>query len=117
VTLASSFPPRFSWDAVRVPLFLAWSGAAPEVVQAASTFWTHDPNRAPAWVDLRSGSVAEYGICPGVQAIGAIAQLALSSGRRAAQLPSVAKDTYYSAALTLLSRMARAEMMVSPSDA
>jgi endoglucanase len=117
VTLASGFPPRFSWDAVRVPLFLAWAGEAPEVVQAANAFWNNTPGHAPAWVDLQSGAVAEYAVCPGVQAIGAIAAMAGSGGRRVAKVPTVASDSYFSAALTLLSRMALIEMKADASEA
>jgi endoglucanase len=116
VTLANSFPPRFSWDAVRVPLFLAWAGEAPETVEAASAFWNHNPNPAPAWVDLRSGMVADYPVCAGVQAIGAVAGWSLSGGKRTLKIPSVANDTYYSAALTLLSRMAGTEMRAAESE-
>ncbi len=116
VTLAKTFPPRFSWDAVRVPLFLAWAGEAPEVVQAASAFWSQNNNHAPAWVDLRSGAVADYAVCPGVQAIGAIAEQAGCKSKRVAKVPSVANDVYYSAALTLLSRMASAEMIVTANE-
>jgi endo-1,4-beta-D-glucanase Y len=106
---APSFPERFSYDAVRVPLFLAWSGLAPEVVQAAATFWRQSPQHPPAWVDLKTGMTAEYGAPPGVQAI---ATLAGSSRAKwhARPLPmTVAHDTYYSASLTLLSRLALTE--------
>ena len=117
VTPASGFPARFSWDAVRVPLFLAWAGEAPDVVQAATAFWNHTPGHAPAWVDLQSGAVADYAVCPGVQAIGAIAAMSGSGGRRIAKVPTVAKDTYFSAALTLLSRMALMQMKADVSEA
>ena len=116
-TIANNFPPRFSWDAVRVPLFLAWADEAPEVVQAAVAFWSHAPNHAPAWVDLRSSAVAEYSICPGVQGIAAVAAAAGRRGVHQPHLPTVAHDTYYSAALTLLSRMAVAERAVGAGEA
>ena len=117
LTLAQSFPPRFSWDAVRVPLFLAWAGEAPEVAQAAVAFWSHTPNHAPAWVDLRSSAEADYAICPGVQGIAAVAASAGRPGVHQPHLPTVARDMYYSATLTLLSRMAVAERAAGAGEA
>jgi endoglucanase len=116
IAMAASFPPRFSWDAVRVPLFLAWAGESPDVVQAASAFWSHTPDHPPAWVDLKSGATAQYAAPPGVQAIAAVAA---SSGRARADaptMPTVSNDTYYSAALTLLSRMALSERAANTSE-
>jgi endo-1,4-beta-D-glucanase Y len=105
---AESFPQRFAWDAVRIPLFLAWAGEAPEVVQAASAFWSYNSDHPPAWVDLQTGVVAEYAAPPGIQAIAAVAAFAHQGGP-APLLPTGANDTYYSAALTLLARMALGE--------
>jgi endoglucanase len=104
---AASFPQRFSWDAVRVPLFLAWGGIVPDVVRAAATFWQSAPLHPPAWVDLRTGEVADYAAPPGVQAIAKIARSQGSQSREITPIAlTVTNDTYYSAALTLLSRLA-----------
>jgi endoglucanase len=111
---SDSFPQRFSWDAVRVPLFLAWGGVAPDVVRAAATFWQSAPLHPPAWVDLRTGAVADYAAPPGVQAI---ANIARSQGSRSREITSIAltvtNDTYYSAALTLLARLAARQIASS----
>ena len=104
---AKGWPARFSWDAVRVPLNLAWAGLTDEPsLAAAAEFWT-DPERSqlPAWVDLSSGAFAPFAASAGV---GAIAQVARATrpGATTPDLPHVgAADDYYSAALVLLSRV------------
>lgn len=119
LAIAKGFPPRFSWDAVRVPLFLAWSGHAADTVDAASAFWSQLPGPPPAWVDLKSGETASYPAPPGIQAIAAIAASSLRGSTHSLQavnLPTVQNDLYYSAALTLLARMALREMSIAHNE-
>lgn len=110
LSLSSNWPPRFSFDAVRVPLYLAWAGLHGEpALTRVSNFWT-DPAHlyVPAWTDLTNDSLASYPASPGVMAIAH-----LVAGQRIASpisyplLPSVAQSPdYYSAALSLLVRAA-----------
>ncbi len=105
--LAPGPAPRCSYDAVRVPLHLAWSGsvAAPALV-ALAEFWAEaEPGAAPAWVDLRSNLIAPYRGDVGIQAV---AQLTVATVLgRAPALPRVEEATlYYPAALALQARMA-----------
>ncbi len=98
---AIGWPPRFSFDAVRVPLLLAWGGQRQEpAVAAALSFWT-DPARSPppAWIDLVSGAVAEYPASAGVRCIAAF----IANRFPAAPLPRLdASDDYYGSALKML---------------
>jgi endoglucanase len=107
LSLPDRWPPRFSFDAVRVPLMLAWAGETGHpALLAAHRFWT-DPRwrQPPAWVDLVSGQAAEFAASPGVRAIAAFVAARLAGG--AIALPSVNQsEDYYSAALTLLVRIA-----------
>jgi endoglucanase len=103
--LAPGWPPRFSFDAIRVPLYLAWSGLGDEPpVQAALLFWD-DPGHvhAPAWVDLGTGRISPY---PASEGIGAIRQLAraarLGSGGVGATPRLQERDDYYAAMLKIL---------------
>lgn len=99
---AVQWPPRCSFDAVRVPLYLGWGDvAAPAVTAAFARFYApRDGAPAPAWVDLETGAVAPYAASPGL----------LAAATPAADLPRVADAAdYYSAALTLLARIARRE--------
>lgn len=105
--LAPGPAPRFSYDGVRVPLHLAWSGsvAAPALL-ALAEFWA-DPDHAaaPAWVDLRSNLIAPYRGDAGIQAV---AQLTVATVLgRAFTLPRVEEAAlYYPASLALQCRLA-----------
>jgi endoglucanase len=99
---AEGWPPRFSFDAVRVPLLLAWAGRRQEpAAQAALRFWT-DPSFAapPAWADLRTDAVAGY---PASGGVAAIASLVAGRPFVAALAPS---DDYYASALKMLAGVA-----------
>jgi endoglucanase len=107
LSLADRQPPRFSFDAVRVPLFLAWDRSSPDALGRFAAFWGREPANAPAWVDLRTDAGAPYKPCGGVIAI---ATLVDSTFGQAGAVPAIsARDDYYSAALILLSRMALRE--------
>jgi endoglucanase len=120
-------PARFSYDAIRVPLWLAWAGAAAEADAAATDgghaalrdfvrYWRRFGPVPPAWIDVMSSQVAPYPAPSGMVAIGDLA-LGLTAGAndrnakanehslRSDDIPAVsASIDYYSAALTLLSR-------------
>lgn len=105
--LAPGPAPRFSYDGVRVPLHLIWSGsvAAPALL-ALAEFWAEPEHAAaPAWVDLRSNLIAPYRGDVGIQAV---AQLTVATviGRLSA-LPRVEEATlYYPASLAMQCRLA-----------
>jgi endo-1,4-beta-D-glucanase Y len=107
--IAGAWPPRFSFDAVRVPLLLAWAGeTAHPALRGALSFWA-DPRweAPPAWVDLVTGQAAGFAVSPGVAAIRIFATARIGAAGAAVALPSVnASGDYYSAALTLLTRVA-----------
>jgi endoglucanase len=111
---AAGWPARFSYDALRVPLWLGWAGLGREpAAQAALRFWS-DPRHArpPAWTDLHTDGVASDPAPAGVRAIGQMA-VAGTTGpenlrlRQAAAVPTVeqARD-YYEAILNCMIRLA-----------
>ncbi len=106
---APGWPARFSYDAIRVPLYAKWAGApVPDMLGAFARYWAAFPaGSAPAWVDLGTGATAPFAAGPGMEAV---ARLATSPGHRAEDpglLPSIASaPDYYSSALILLSRIA-----------
>ncbi len=106
---APPWPARFSYDAIRVPLYAAWARAPlPEMMAAFARYWSaFPPGTAPAWVDLATGATAPFAAGPG---IAAVARLATTPDRLAypvAALPTVASaPDYYQAALILLSHIA-----------
>lgn len=99
---------RFGDDAVRVPLYLAWSGRwqAPPIA-AAAQFW-NEPSHPfqPAWVRLSTGAISNYPASQGMAAIRAL--VSPRDAPRAAQPPGEDRG-YYSACLSLLTECAATE--------
>ena len=105
--LPSGRQARFSYDAVRVPLYLAWAGLDhhPALCDVAD-FWQSHPG-APAEVDLADDHLEHTPAGNGMLAVRSLALRAtgLSSGQSSPPSVSNASD-YYDAALGLLARMA-----------
>ncbi|WP_157220066.1 glycosyl hydrolase family 8 [Flavisphingomonas formosensis] len=102
VTPAAGRPPRFGFDAVRIPLYLYWGGRD-SALQPFRAYWT--PFKAsgqvpPAWVDVTTGEVAPYPLSQGAMAI---ASMVMS--RKIPDAP-VLTDDYFAAVLTVLSQAA-----------
>lgn len=95
---APGWPPRFGFDALRVPLYLAWGRAPAAQLTALSAWFRGTFGALPAWVDLSTGNLAEYQAARGLQAV---AGLVLGTRDVAAEVP-MADDSYYSAVLALL---------------
>ena len=106
--IAEGWPPRFSYDAIRVPLYLAWARQMPpDVEHAFRAYWAQMAPVVPAWVDLVSGAVAPYPAPPGMRAVGNVSGV----GSAVLDLPSgfpalAAAPDYYSAALIVLAGIA-----------
>lgn len=98
--LAADHPPRFGFEAVRIPAYMLMSGRRTGLGPIAR-FWATPANGQPlpaAWVDLVTGDTAPYALSPGGQAIAA--RLA---GR---PVPAAAPDgDYYSATLSILAAL------------
>jgi len=112
VSPAQGWPARFSYDAVRVPLWLAWAGLADEAAVAAPlAFWSDARHRQiPAWTDLSDDSVAPYAAGLGVMEIGRFAaqQSGVRWDQRGVDILPRERD-YYDTALGLLARMGASE--------
>jgi endoglucanase len=121
VTPAEGWPARFSYDAVRVPLWLGWAGLVDEPgLRGPAAYWTEAPRPPPAWVDLRSAEAAPVPALPGMAAVAGLAMrragMALSVSRPGSPSPAPLRDdtppaplrddNYYSAALSLLVALA-----------
>ncbi|WP_424812559.1 glycosyl hydrolase family 8 [Roseococcus sp. YIM B11640] len=110
--IAPGRAPRFSYDAVRVPLYLAWGGFGSEpLVEAASRFW-HDPSlpRMPAWADLRTDEIAPYAADPGIAGVAWLSARASGQAQPGRSADAARPPYYYSSALRLLSRLAMTDM-------
>jgi endoglucanase len=110
---ADGFPPRYSFDAARVPLYLVWGGITDEeTLKPFLSFWSAShPQGVPAWVDLKTDAVAPYAWSTGVASIAQVTERATNAaGNTTAELPLPGpQDGYFSWSLSLLARIAAAE--------
>jgi endoglucanase len=107
---------RFSYDAVRVPLYLAWSRrGTPVMLDPFADFWT-DRTHAylPAWSSLTNDGLSPYAAGPGIRAIASLTLAA--AGRSPAGLPPPGGEplNYYHTALALLAEVVGRETGLGP---
>jgi endoglucanase len=98
---APAFPRVFGYDAIRIPLYLAWSGT-PQDLSLLRTFTRIELSI----IDLDTGKVDEPLSDPDYRAISALAQCALHGPFTAAAFRAYQGDFYYPATLHLLSMIA-----------
>lgn len=99
---APNRPPRFGFDAVRVPLYLLQSGRG-NLLKPYADFWRAYAMRdalPPAWIDLSTGETATFPLSQGAQSIVALT-LKAQPGRYPADDPD-----YYSNVLAAMSLVA-----------
>ncbi|HXA20939.1 MAG TPA: glycosyl hydrolase family 8 [Acetobacteraceae bacterium] len=105
---APGWPPRFGFDAIRVPLWYTWQGLPIEAPQRAmDRYWSAFPDDTfPAWVNLETDQTAPNRAPLGMVAVAQLTRAAMGL-RAKPDLPAVADAAmYYDAALILLSRLA-----------
>lgn len=109
---ANSRPHQFGYDAMRVPLFLAWGGER-DLLKPYRRFWDEFEMRefVPDRVNLRTDEVH---MAPGPGAVRDIAALCRFVLGGQGSLPGIIhwenKPTYYDASLSLLARVAWEEL-------
>lgn len=109
VSPAPGWPARFSYDAVRVPLFLNWAGMPLEsAARTSAAFWANPQfPYLPAWANLQTNSLAPYPAPLGVRAIANLTESGSNGAKARPDLFNVARaEDYYSAALILLAHLA-----------
>ena len=107
--LSSKFPPEFGYNAVRVPLHLAWQNPQSPFLAPFASFWkSFAPDKIPATVNLQDDSFGPNPALPGMRAIAAFT-LACAEKRNLTvrAIPVLTKgDSYFSASLSLLTKIA-----------
>ena len=108
---ADGSPQRFSYDAVRIPLYLLWSGLETEaLLKPYRDYWNYFSGGRflPPWTNFNDDSVASYDASEGIHAI---ARWVTSFPDKPTMQSAVADDRhgYYTDTLLLLSRMAAEE--------
>lgn len=113
--IAPDFKPRFSYDAVRIPLYLIWAKLdSPDNLKPFDEFWGYFQfaRFVPAWTALADDSIDSYDAPPGIQAVISLTRLKGAAGSREhkLKLPKLSPgQDYYSASLLLLAKMAARE--------
>ncbi len=70
VTPADSWPPRFSYDAIRIPLYLSMGAAQQDSMDNFRHFWSgYTRTETPAWVDVSGEGQASYEMSGGILAV------------------------------------------------
>lgn len=106
---ARKFPPQFGYNAVRVPLYVAWSKAGNETALAAFADAMAASAGGPRVVDLATGSSLEPLGDPGYRAVIELADCALGRSATASQAQLFEPTRYYPSTLHILALMALAE--------
>ena len=96
---AKEWPVRFSYDAIRVPLYVYWFNHSSPELQAYKTWWgRYSRAQTPAWVNVATGETAPYMMEGGLLAV---RDLVLQPANVA--VPQItAQEDYYSASLKML---------------
>lgn len=107
LTPSGDWPPRFSYDAIRVPLYLTWARQTPALVEEGfRAYWAANVTALPAWIDLVTGAAAPFAAPPGMLAVAILSSALPTVADLPADFPTVASaPDYYSAALILLARI------------
>lgn len=104
---AKSFPAKFSYNAIRIPLYLAWAKLdKPDLLRPFVGLWNNELNLGPFEVELPSGSAQQTFGGTGFKAVIAAAKCALHQERLHPSLRKVEPETYYSTTLHILSLIA-----------
>ncbi len=108
---APGYPPRFSYDAIRIPLYFRWGKRLPATLTQSlyAVSQNYSMTALPAWVDLMTGERSPYNAPPGFRAV---YLFALNGSDALSDLPNIKESSdYYSSSLTLLARIASMEMV------
>ncbi|MDQ0316924.1 glycosyl hydrolase family 8 [Amorphus orientalis] len=100
---AGNFPPLSSYDAVRIPLYLLFSGVVPrEQLVPFDRAWNGPGGQGPAVINVRTGAVLSPMPDPGYKAVAALVACALRGTRVPDDLTRFRTTTYYASTLHLL---------------
>ncbi len=107
---ARNFPTRFSYNAIRIPLYLAWAGhGGPSNLRPFAGLWNESLNIGPFEIDLPSGSALQTFTGAGYRSVAAIVSCALEQRKLPASLRGVPMEDYYPTTLHILSLIAMQE--------
>lgn len=97
VSPAAGKPPRFGYDAIRIPLYAVAANRSTLIAPIRGWWQGYPPAAIPAWIDVVSGQVADYTLSPG--------GLAVASRVLGRPQPATLSLGYYAAVLQCLSKL------------
>ncbi len=106
-SLETKFPPDFGYNAIRIPLHVAWGNPSSDLLKSYANFWRGLPDlsKMPATVNLETNAFGPHAALPGMQAIAQFT-LACAQGESISVPPITHDEPYYSASLKFLTRLA-----------
>lgn len=110
LSISNKHDPVSGYDAIRIPLYLAWCGQVEEL-KLFKNFWQENGGwrTAPSWINVKTNEHADYGPEAGVLAV---RSLAYSNGNQELFRRKPIKD-YFSASLVMFSLLAQKEQRCS----
>lgn len=107
---AKNFPAEYAYNAVRVPLYLAWTSHADDaLLMPFADAWTATGTIAPRVVDVTDGETVNPMAGPGYLAIADLMACSLKRQAHAAAAAAFVPTSYYPSTLHILSLMALSE--------
>ncbi|MGM3173787.1 glycosyl hydrolase family 8 [Dickeya lacustris] len=101
---ATAWPSRFSYDAIRIPLYLYWYDAKTTALVPFQLYWRNYARLStPAWIDVLNNNVAPYAMQGGLLAVRDLT-MGNAAGIEGELGPS---EDYYSSSLHLLALLAK----------
>jgi endoglucanase len=115
ITSAERFSAHMGYEALRIPLFLAWSGARghPALTRASAAWSAYLAQRVsaqtPTVLDASSGAVLETSGDPGYRALAALAECVVGRNVGARMPAFTTNQPYYPATLQLFAMLAQTD--------
>jgi endo-1,4-beta-D-glucanase Y len=104
---AEGFAPEFAYNAVRIPLYLAWAGVGERAHYAPFVAWATRGKDAPPIVDVATGKDAGVFGGTGIASIGALVACVVDGKKLSADFSAPkANEDYYPSTLHLLALLA-----------
>lgn len=95
---AKEWPPRMSYDAIRIPLYIGWADRQSALLTPwRNWFQSFNANQNPAWVNVATNETAPYNMSGGLLAV---RNFALGETQPEPEITRY--DDYYSASLKML---------------
>lgn len=101
---ATKWPARVSYDAIRIPLYIAWDDPDSALLTPWKTWWGRfTRSETPAWIDVTTNQHSPYMMSGGLLAV---RDFTLEDAQFSESARLTPRDDYYSASLKLLAVMA-----------